>query len=765
MGHWEVMAIQTSHPRSAPPPEAAAAVPAVRSSPVLARLAGGPPRRHLIAGYLVAILGNVAMTIALLAVRGEITPLSKGFGFLTVVVVAAAAGGLWPGLVASVVAFLTFNFFFLPPYGTFIIGRGEYVVVLFVFLGLSLLISALLARATERAETAETREEEIRALQSLSADLLGVIPGPRNYGPTLAKVIGLFGFTAGALFVQDPVARELRERVTVGAPPGELSPHWNPALDERAPERLPLSVGGRNLGLLVLRGERAPLAPAESRVLRAFCDELALVLERDRLLQVATEAEVYRQSDQVRRSLLAAVSHDLRTPLAAIKTSVTDLLDEEADRSGQDVRDALGSIDQETDRLAALIANLLDMSRIEGGILQARIQGVDLTEIVTGAVDRASRQWPGLQVRIAQASGADAVQADPVFLDRVVTNLLDNATKAAREAGRLRIQVEIGTEGERVVTRIVDHGGGVPASVREQLFYPFYQVSQRHPRLGTGLGLPISKGFLSLMHGEIWVEDTPGGGATFAFSLPVAPRRRVKKGRVLVVDDEEQIRRAVSRALTSRDYLVQMASDGEEALDMAHTFDPDLVVLDLNLPKLDGLSVCRQLRATSAVPILVLSVREEEADKVAALDLGADDYLTKPFGIDELLARVRALLRRAGSQGTPPGVRFATDDLQIDLAERRVTRAGQEVRLTRTEWSLLEALAQHPGKLLTHRWLLERAWGPGYAEDLEVLRVFVSQLRRKLEPDPGRPRFIGTDPGIGYRWLLSPSGDDGPGSG
>ena len=233
----------------------------------------------------------------------------------------------------------------------------------------------------------------------------------------------------------------------------------------------------------------------------------------------------------------------------------------------------------------------------------------------------------------------------------------------------------------------------------------------------------------------------------------------MKRGRVLVVDDEEQIRRAVGRALTSRDYAVQLASDGEEALDMAHTFDPDLVVLDLNLPKFDGLSVCRQLRAASAVPILILSVREEEADKVAALDLGADDYLTKPFGIDELLARVRALLRRATSQGSPAGVRVGTDDVEIDLGERRVSRSGREVRLTRTEWSLLETLAQHPGKLLTHRWLLERVWGPGYAEDLEVLRVFVSQLRRKLEPDPRRPRLIGTDPGIGYRWLLAPSED------
>jgi two-component system KDP operon response regulator KdpE len=233
----------------------------------------------------------------------------------------------------------------------------------------------------------------------------------------------------------------------------------------------------------------------------------------------------------------------------------------------------------------------------------------------------------------------------------------------------------------------------------------------------------------------------------------------MSKGRVLVVDDEHSIRRAVGRALTARDYQVQLAIDGEEALTAAAAFQPDLVVLDLNLPALDGLEVCRQLRGWSQVPILVLSVREDEPDKVAALDMGADDYLTKPFGIDELMARVRALMRRASAQGAPKAVRFRADELQIDLDARRISRSGVEVRLTKTEWALLAELCQHPGKLLTHRWLLERVWGPGYAGDVDVLRVFISQLRKKLEQDPGRPKLIATDPGIGYRWLLRPSDD------
>jgi two-component system KDP operon response regulator KdpE len=180
------------------------------------------------------------------------------------------------------------------------------------------------------------------------------------------------------------------------------------------------------------------------------------------------------------------------------------------------------------------------------------------------------------------------------------------------------------------------------------------------------------------------------------------------------------------------------------------------VVLDLNLPGIDGLEVCRRIRTWSPVPILVLSVREDEGDKVEALDLGADDYLTKPFGVDELLARVRALLRRTEDRerATPP--RFRRGSLEIDLAQRRIVRDGADVRLTKTEWGLLEALAGHPGKLLTHGWLLRRVWGEGYGDDLEVLRVFVSQLRKKLEDDPARPSLIVTEPGVGYRWILKP---------
>jgi two-component system KDP operon response regulator KdpE len=226
--------------------------------------------------------------------------------------------------------------------------------------------------------------------------------------------------------------------------------------------------------------------------------------------------------------------------------------------------------------------------------------------------------------------------------------------------------------------------------------------------------------------------------------------------RILVVDDEEQIRRALQRALAARGYQAEVAVDGEDALSTFGAFAPDVVVLDLNLPGIDGLEVTRRLRSWSQVPILVLSVREDEADKVAALDLGADDYLTKPFGVPELLARVRALLRRAESPAA--ATRFDVGGTKIDLSTRTVRRDGEAVHLTKTEWSLLETLARSPGKLLTHTWLLQRVWGDGYDGDVEVLRVFVSQLRRKIEPDPAHPTLIVTEPGVGYRWGQAPGG-------
>ena len=223
---------------------------------------------------------------------------------------------------------------------------------------------------------------------------------------------------------------------------------------------------------------------------------------------------------------------------------------------------------------------------------------------------------------------------------------------------------------------------------------------------------------------------------------------------VLVVDDEPQIRRVLRTALQAEGYAVRLAATGSEALDAAAAGGVDLLVLDLGLPDLDGGEVCARLRAWSQVPVIVLSVREAESEKVRALDRGADDYLVKPFGIAELLARIRAALRRAREEVGLPVVRHG--GLEIDLARHRVQLDGHEVHLTPTEYELLAYLATHRGKVLTHQMILSRVWGPEYEGEVQYLRVFVSQLRRKIEAEPRSPRYLLTEVGVGYRF---PDGD------
>jgi len=220
--------------------------------------------------------------------------------------------------------------------------------------------------------------------------------------------------------------------------------------------------------------------------------------------------------------------------------------------------------------------------------------------------------------------------------------------------------------------------------------------------------------------------------------------------RVLVIDDEPSILRALRINLAARDYEVTTAADGASGLAAVARDRPDVLILDMGLPDMDGTDVIHGVRGWSSTPIIVLSVWGAESQKVAALDAGADDYVTKPFGMDELLARLRAAVRRASPAPDEPVV--TTPDFTVDLAAKRVTRDGADVRLTPTEWQLLELLARAAGRLVTQRQLLQEVWGPQYESESNYLRVYIAQLRRKLEPEPSRPRYLLTEPGMGYRF-------------
>ena len=225
-----------------------------------------------------------------------------------------------------------------------------------------------------------------------------------------------------------------------------------------------------------------------------------------------------------------------------------------------------------------------------------------------------------------------------------------------------------------------------------------------------------------------------------------------KKTRILVADDEPKIRMFIRANLDARGYETHLAQDGVEAIEVAERVLPDVIVLDVNMPRIDGIEACRRIREWADMPIIMLSVRGGEQDKVRALDQGADDYVTKPFGIEELLARIRVALRRSAPATSAAPV-FTAADLEVDLAKRVVRRHGQTVKLTRTEYELLAYLISNCGKALTHRELLHSVWGPEYGEEREYVRVFVGQLRRKIEDDPSNPRFILTEPGVGYRFV------------
>ena len=219
--------------------------------------------------------------------------------------------------------------------------------------------------------------------------------------------------------------------------------------------------------------------------------------------------------------------------------------------------------------------------------------------------------------------------------------------------------------------------------------------------------------------------------------------------RILVIDDEKQIRRMLNAALTGFGYDVAEAAHGHEGLNQAAIFHPDLIILDLGLPDLDGTEVVKRLREWTPIPIIILSVREHEAEKIKALDLGADDYITKPFGMGELLARIRVALRHTAKTEDEPVLSFG--ELTVDLAHRRVMLKGEELKLTPTEYEILKYLALQAGRVVTHRQLLKTIWGPNYQDDTHYLRIYVGQLRRKIETDPSQPTYILTESGVGYR--------------
>ena len=338
-----------------------------------------------------------------------------------------------------------------------------------------------------------------------------------------------------------------------------------------------------------------------------------------------------------------------------------------------------------------------------------------------------------------------------MLIGQAVANVLENAAKYAPAGSTIRI--EAATRGPMVRLRIVDQGTGIPDAEREKVFDLFYRVGEgdRRPS-GTGLGLAIVRGFVEAHGGHVRALAGPGGrGTAIEMDLPRGGRT-MNPPRVLVIEDETPIRRFLRIAIESAGFVMLEAERGRLGVERAATEAPDIVVLDLGLPDMDGKAVIAAIREWSQVPILVLSVRDAEGEKIAALDAGADDYVTKPFATGELLARLRALLRSRKAPDTERSV-IALGDLAIDLAAHTVALGAGEVKLTRKEFDVLALLARHAGRLVTHRQLLTTVWGPAHTEDAHYLRIAIGHIREKLGDDAADPKFILTEPGVGYRLL------------
>lgn len=479
------------------------------------------------------------------------------------------------------------------------------------------------------------------------------------------------------------------------------------------------------------------------------------------------------EMEKLRSEFLGIVSHDLKTPLTAIKGSAAIVLGSRRPFDAEETWELFEVINEQADRLRDLVDNILDMTRIEAGSLSISAEPTDLREVLAEAQATFARSSGSQEVQIEVANDLPPISADRRRVTQVLANLFSNAGKFSPAAAPITIKVEHDTV--HVTVHVRDRGRGIP---REKLPYLFKKFSQVHEDGGrklsaSGLGLAICKGIVEAHGGRIWADSLgEGQGTTFSFTLPVAAeapdtsipetarraehlgrvRRAGERTRILAVDDEPQTLRYLQRSLNGAGYEAIVTSDPSEVTKLVEVEEPDLVLLDLILPGTSGFEVLQRIREFSGVPVIFLSVRDESENAVRALEIGADDYITKPFSPSELLARIEAALRRRvlpdQMEMQPP---FVLDDLTIDFPERRVAVGGQVISLSATEYKLLYELATHAGRVLTHDQILQCVWGPEYSGETELIRSFIRNLRRKLGDDARHPRYIFTEPQVGYR--------------
>ena len=472
--------------------------------------------------------------------------------------------------------------------------------------------------------------------------------------------------------------------------------------------------------------------------------------------------------ERLRAEFLGMVSHELRTPLAAIRGSADTLLEASEELDSAEMTQFHRIIRDQSENMRHLIGDLLDVARIETGSLPVAPEPVDATVLVDEARRRFQSGGGRSNLVIDLPPDLPRVMADRRRIVQVLNNLLSNAARHSNELSAIRLAAV--RDGVHVAFSVADDGVGVPAERLPHLFRKFSRLDgeeRGRDITGSGLGLAICKGIVEAHGGRIRAEsDGPGLGSRFTFTVPAveeavtlpAPRSRRRKTktrerpRILCVDDDPQTLRHVRDALTKAGYTPVVTGDPEEVSRLMAEEAPRLVLLDLMLPGSDGMELMKEIRQVSDVPVIFLSVNGQDDVVARAFDMGAADYVVKPFSPTELAARIRAALRkRAAPELTQPSEPYVRGVLTVDYARHRVTMAGRPVAFTAIEYRMLVELSANAGRALTHEHLLQRVWGPDKGEGSGPVRNIVKRLRRKLGDDPGNPEYILTEPSVGYR--------------
>ena len=731
-------------------------------------------------GVVAALAGATALVAALEAgLRLD----NASSVYLVAVAVVAIRWGTLPAIIAALGGFLVYNLLFVEPRNTFAVASPEELLNLLLLLFVGVVIGRLAGSQRDRERVAQRREREARAQFAITRELATAPRLPQAMQAVVERIgretwfrriwIGL-----GPTVVQERVAAD----TAPGLPMPAIGTHavlhrdrdesaavWtriNPSrgVHEAADGlyRVELRADDVSLGSLWVRRDRADGNPLleETRLLAAAADQIAQALRRDRLATRTADLEIERRSDELRSALLDSVSHDLRTPLASIRAAAGGLADPAIEPDLDEVRSTARTIDEEAERLNRLVGTLLDMSRIQAGALVAEIDVIPLSELVEPAVARMRSQLADHSVTVDLPPDLPSVRADATLLSQALSNLLENAVRHTPRGSPIAIRAASHPD-RGVVTLVVEDGGagvpagGIAAPVRAVL--PRTALGWRWRPAGIR-ARPFRRGGVGGGDGRNRARRPeqarrPGDHARAARRQRTVVTDAIGL-RLLLVEDDEPTRRAVAANLAGHGYEVREAPDGEEALRLWEQGRPDLVLLDLGLPGIDGLAVVRRIRREATTPIIILSALDQERDKVAALDAGADDYLTKPFGMAELQARVRAAMRRVLGPDAGTGGQVRIGPLELDPTRRRVTINDEELHLTPREYELLKALIANAGRVVSRGRLLRAVWGVEYANESHYLHVHVAGIRRRIasaDPEGYLADLIVAEPGVGYR--------------